>query len=169
MSMIPVIYFTARGDSGAGLGVSVLLAIGINRFVLAGLSAAVPLTVPEPSLTTANAIAPTAGTMAAAVAAFLGVGLRQALGGGDAGSVVVLCLTAGVFVLSGLLATRVHAHLIPGHGAIDFPAVLRAIQSTGYDGWVTVELYPYVDDPDEAGREALAFVQARLRELSPPG
>ena len=51
---------------------SVLAAIGINRFVLAGLSAAVPLTVPEPSLYTANAIAPTASTMAAAVAAFLG-------------------------------------------------------------------------------------------------
>jgi MFS family permease len=107
-SMIPVIYFTAQGNSGLGLGVSVLAAIGINRFILAGLSAAVPLTVPEPSLVTANAIAPTAGTMAAALAAFVGVGLRQALGGGDAGSVVVLCLTAGVFVVSGLLATRVH-------------------------------------------------------------
>ncbi|HQR80624.1 MAG TPA: MFS transporter, partial [Actinomycetota bacterium] len=60
-SMIPVIHFTASGDSGVGLGVSVLAAIGINRFILAGLSAAVPLTVPESSLTTANAIAPTAG------------------------------------------------------------------------------------------------------------
>ena len=35
LSMIPVIYFTAQGDSGVGLGVSVLAAIGINRFVLA--------------------------------------------------------------------------------------------------------------------------------------
>lgn len=138
LSMAPVVYFTAQGDSGAGLGVSVLLAIGINRFVLAGLSAAVPLTVPEPSLTTANAIAPTAGTMAAAVAAFLGVGLRQALGGGDAGSVVVLCLTAGVFVISALLATRVHAHQfgpLPGEHAQTARQVLRGLADGAHQLW----------------------------------
>ncbi len=54
-----------------------------------------------------------------------------------------------------IAATRVHEHLIPGHGAIDFAAVLKAIRSTRYGGWITVELYPYLDDPDTAGREAL--------------
>ena len=33
-------------------------------------------------------------------------------------------------------------------GAIDFAATLRAIAATGYDGWITVELYPYIDNPD---------------------
>ncbi|MEI2642824.1 MAG: MFS transporter [Candidatus Nanopelagicales bacterium] len=138
LSMAPVVYFTAQGDSGAGLGLSVLLAIGINRFVLAGLSAAVPLTVPEPSLTTANAIAPTSGTMAAALAAFLGVGLRQALGGGDAGSVVVLCITAGVFVISALLATRVHAHQfgpLPGEHGQTARQVLRGLTDGAQQLW----------------------------------
>jgi len=51
-------------------------------------------------------------------------------------------------------AERVHHHLVPGEGAIDFPAVISAIQRTGYDGWITVELYPYIDNPDEAGRRA---------------
>lgn len=137
-SMIPVIYFTAQGDSGVGLGVSVLAAIGINRFVLAGLSAAVPLTVPESSLTTANAIAPTAGTMAAAVAAFAGVGLRQALGGGDAGSVVVLCITAGVFVAAGLLSMRVHAHQfgpLPGEHSQSAKQVLRGLADGATQLW----------------------------------
>ncbi len=137
-SMIPVIYFTAQGNSGLGLGVSVLAAIGINRFILAGLSAAVPLTVPEPSLVTANAIAPTAGTMAAALAAFVGVGLRQALGGGDTGSVVVLCLTAGVFVISGLLATRVHrTHFgpLPGEHAQSARQVLRGLSDGAHQLW----------------------------------
>lgn len=55
--------------------------------------------------------------------------------------------------------TRKHAHLIPGHGAIDFPATLREIAQTGYDGWITVELYPYIDHPDEAGREAKEFLE----------
>lgn len=137
-SMIPVIYFTAQGNSGFGLGVSVLAAIGINRFVLAGLSAAVPLTVPESSLYTANAIAPTAGTMAAALAAFLGVGLRQALGGDDTGSVVVLCITAGVFVVAGLLATRVHrTHFgpLPGEHAETARQVLRGLTDGAHQLW----------------------------------
>ena len=49
--------------------------------------------------------------------------------------------------LEDIAATRVHRHLIPGRGAIDFEATLRAIAATGYDGWLTVELYPYIDDP----------------------
>lgn len=56
-----------------------------------------------------------------------------------------------------IAATRVHEHLIPGRGAIDFPALCRAIRRTGYGGFLTIELYPYVDDPDGAGREARDF------------
>ncbi len=63
-----------------------------------------------------------------------------------------------------IAATRVHEHLVPGRGAIDFDAVLSAIRGTGYDGWLTVELYPYLDDPDAAGREALTYLQDRLSE-----
>src|SRR5215510_11524343 len=61
--------------------------------------------------------------------------------------------------LEDIAATRVHHHLIPGEGAIDFRATLAAIKATGYDGWITIELYPYVDDPDAAARTALARVQ----------
>jgi sugar phosphate isomerase/epimerase len=61
-----------------------------------------------------------------------------------------------------IAGSRKHAHLIPGQGAIDLAAVLRAIAKTGYKGWVTVELYPYIDDPDEAGRKAKQFLEARM-------
>ena len=67
-----------------------------------------------------------------------------------------------------IAATREHVHLIPGRGAIDFPAVLRAIAASGYDGWITVELYPYLDDPDEAGREAKQFLDSLLAKLADP-
>jgi sugar phosphate isomerase/epimerase len=53
-----------------------------------------------------------------------------------------------------IAATRVHHHLVPGMGAIDFATVIEAIRKTGYDGWLTVELYPFVDDPDAAARRA---------------
>jgi sugar phosphate isomerase/epimerase len=55
--------------------------------------------------------------------------------------------------------TRVHHHLIPGRGAIDFAATVKAIRESDYDGWLTVELYPYLDDPDAAAREALEFMR----------
>jgi sugar phosphate isomerase/epimerase len=65
------------------------------------------------------------------------------------------------FHLEDIAATRVHHHLVPGEGAIDFAATFRAIREIGYDGWVTIELYPYVDDPDAAARTALQ----RVREV----
>jgi sugar phosphate isomerase/epimerase len=61
--------------------------------------------------------------------------------------------------LEDIAATRVHHHLVPGEGAIDFKATLKAIGETGYNGWITIELYPYVDDPDAAARTALERVQ----------
>ncbi len=67
--------------------------------------------------------------------------------------------------LEDIAATRVHKHLIPGHGAIDFPATLRAIADTGYQGWLTVELYPYIHAPDEAAQEAHAFLSNTLNFL----
>jgi len=66
------------------------------------------------------------------------------------------------FHLEDIAATRVHHHLVPGEGAIDFAATFRAIRQIGYDGWVTIELYPYVDDPDAAARTALERVQSVL-------
>jgi sugar phosphate isomerase/epimerase len=63
-----------------------------------------------------------------------------------------------------IAATREHAHLIPGRGAIDFSAVFREIERTGYHGWVTVELYPYIDDPDAAGREAKRYIERMTKD-----
>jgi sugar phosphate isomerase/epimerase len=68
------------------------------------------------------------------------------------------------FHLEDIAATRVHHHLIPGEGAIDFLATLRAIQGIGYQGWITVELYPYVDDPDAAARTAYQRVASLLAD-----
>ena len=64
-----------------------------------------------------------------------------------------------------IAATRIHQHLVPGRGAIDFEATLAAIAATGYDGWITVELYPYIEDPDAAAREAFHYMTAALTKL----
>ena len=65
-----------------------------------------------------------------------------------------------------IAATRVHRHLIPGHGAIDFEATLAAIAKTNYDGFITIELYPYIENPDSAAREAYEYITAIMRKLN---
>jgi len=60
-----------------------------------------------------------------------------------------------------IAATRVHHHLVPGEGAIDFVGVLRAIAAHTPDMWITVELYPYRDQPDAAARAARAHLLAQ--------
>ncbi|MEN0109896.1 MAG: sugar phosphate isomerase/epimerase family protein, partial [Planctomycetota bacterium] len=64
-----------------------------------------------------------------------------------------------------IAASRVHAHLIPGRGAIDLRATLAAIDATGYEGWLTVELYPYADEPDLAAAEAFAALVPMLDDV----
>jgi sugar phosphate isomerase/epimerase len=61
--------------------------------------------------------------------------------------------------LEDIAATRVHQHLVPGNGAIDFGETFRGLTDIGYTGWITVELYPYIEDPDRAAQSAFNFVQ----------
>jgi sugar phosphate isomerase/epimerase len=67
------------------------------------------------------------------------------------------------FHLEDIAATRVHHHLIPGEGAIDFTSTFQAIREIGYDGWITIELYPYIDNPDVAAQTALERVTEILK------
>ncbi len=69
------------------------------------------------------------------------------------------------FHLEDIAATRVHHHLVPGEGAIDFAATLRAIRAIGYQGWITIELYLYVDDPDTAANTARRRVMEIMSQL----
>jgi sugar phosphate isomerase/epimerase len=61
--------------------------------------------------------------------------------------------------LEDIAATRVHQHLIAGLGAIRFADVLKHMRQLGYAGDISLELYPYVDTPEEAGRDSLAFLK----------
>jgi sugar phosphate isomerase/epimerase len=64
-----------------------------------------------------------------------------------------------------IAATRVHHHLVPGEGAIDFGSVFKAIATHTPDLWVTVELYPYRDRPDDAARAARAHLLACAKSV----
>jgi len=62
--------------------------------------------------------------------------------------------------LEDIAATRVHNHLILGHGAIQLSEVFKTMISLGYQKDVSLELYPYVDTPEEAGRESLNYLRS---------
>ena len=66
--------------------------------------------------------------------------------------------------LEDIAATRVHNHLILGHGAIQLSDVFKTMVSLGYQGDVSLELYPYVDTPEEAGRESLNYLRSLLEK-----
>jgi sugar phosphate isomerase/epimerase len=49
---------------------------------------------------------------------------------------------------------RVHQHLTPGKGAINFPEIFTALREINYPGWVTVELYPYEATAEQVAKFA---------------
>ncbi|QCS42272.1 sugar phosphate isomerase/epimerase [Natrinema versiforme] len=55
-----------------------------------------------------------------------------------------------------------HYHRIPGEGDIDFRAIFDALADIGYDGFATLELYTYPDEPDRAARDAMAQLESYL-------
>jgi sugar phosphate isomerase/epimerase len=62
--------------------------------------------------------------------------------------------SASHFHLEDIAADRVHFHLPPGDGAMNFPAVFDALRDIGYAGWVTIELYPFQKDAPEVATRA---------------
>jgi sugar phosphate isomerase/epimerase len=67
------------------------------------------------------------------------------------------------FHLEDIAHTRQHYHLLLGEGAIDISGVLKAIEQTGYDGFVTVELYTYAEKPVEAALKSIAYLNEWLQ------
>ena len=107
LATLPIIALVVVGNDGLLLGLAVLTVLGVGRFVLAGLSASLPHVVSGRDLITANALTPTSGTIAAAIGAVGGIALRASVGGGDAGSELVLALAAFGFAGSAIAATRI--------------------------------------------------------------
>lgn len=136
--VIGVAWITTTGNSGIGLGLAVLLALGINRFILAGLSASLPHTVDRSVLVTANAYSPTTGTIFAAVGGVLGVVFMRGIGGGDVASTVLIIVAAIGFAISGLLALVIPANLLgpdDSEPRDSFASVVRGLVGGSQELW----------------------------------
>ncbi|GAB2575031.1 MFS transporter [Streptomyces capparidis] len=91
---------------------SALSVTAVNRFVLAGLSAALPRVVPGRELVMANAVSPTAGTVAATCGAGVGLVVSLVLDRGAAADAAVVLVGAGLYLCAALAARRIHADLL---------------------------------------------------------
>jgi len=60
--------------------------------------------------------------------------------------------------LEDIPADRTHEHTQLGDGAMDIDGFLRAVEDSGYDGFVTVELYPYQETAAQTARDAYAYL-----------
>ena len=59
--------------------------------------------------------------------------------------------------------TRVHFHLVPGDGKMDFLSILRTLEEVGYQGCATIELYSLWDkDPEESCRKAHQYLTSHF-------
>lgn len=92
------------------------------------------------------------------------VGHAYCMGEDLSGQIAKLAPQIRHYHFEDIAATRVHHHMVPGTGAIDFANVVGAIQRTGYDGWLTVELYPSIDDPDGAAKRAYEVLSPLLAQ-----
>ncbi|MER7516860.1 MFS transporter [Streptomyces sp. NPDC126499] len=106
---------------------SALSVTAVNRFVLAGLSAALPRVVDDERLVVANSLSPTAGTLAATVGGGLAFGARLVVGDSDA---VVVLLGAVLYLCSGLASLRMSRELLGPDPALVRPGLLSALSST---------------------------------------
>lgn len=140
---------------GLDLAVSVLLVLGVARFFLAGVAASLPHVVDGPLLVTANALTPTAGTIAAAIGGLVGVGIRAVSGGGDTGSIVVLaCAIASYIVSAAIAATLPKDRLGPDEDTVR-NSLLGVIQGFG-DGFRQLVQHPL------AGRAVVVVIVQRI-------
>ncbi|MGW0508922.1 MFS transporter [Streptomyces olivaceoviridis] len=89
--------------------VSALCVTAVNRFVLAGLSAALPRVVDTERLVLANSLSPTAGTLAATVGGALAFGVRIVASDSDAAVVV---LGAFLYLCASLASLRMAPGLL---------------------------------------------------------
>lgn len=101
----------AIGVKGAWLFVIVLLALSMNRFLLAGLSAALPHVVARRDLVLANSLTPTSGTIAFTIGLGLASALRSVLPLEQPDVSIVLLSGAG-YLGAALLARRLPVDLL---------------------------------------------------------
>ena len=106
LTLLVIAFLIFNDYTGVEITVVVLVAFGVNRLILAGLSAGIPLMTTPKDLISANALAVTGGSVWVVLGGGIGLGIRQLLDGSSsadhADAIIILVgslgyLTAALF------------------------------------------------------------------------
>jgi MFS family permease len=114
----------ALDNAGIPFYLAVLLTLGVNRFLLSGLSAGLPHVVDRDELVMANAVTPTSGTAFFLIGGGVGAVVKLLLDS----DLAVLGMTAVVYLTAALLALRLGRNQLGPDLTGAEPGVLEAIR-----------------------------------------
>ena len=128
------------GQLGVALTVLVLVAFGINRLILAGLSAGLPLIVSKNELISANAFAVTGGSIGVVIGGGIGFGLKKFFdmhGRSDLSDAKIIVLASLCYLTSAIISVRLgrsaigpvlHAESVKASGSQDIREGFRILR-----------------------------------------
>jgi len=107
LSIIALLLF--QGHTGIEITIFVLISFGVNRLILAGLSAGIPLMIESKSLISANALAVTGGSVCVVLGGGIGLGMRgllDSLTSADSADAYIILLGAVGYLVASLFASN---------------------------------------------------------------
>jgi len=106
-TLLVIAFLMYNNYTGIEITVFVLIAFGVNRLILAGLSAGIPLMTTPQSLISANALAVTGGSVWVVLGGGIGLGIRKLLdssASADRADAIIILVGACGFLAAALLA-----------------------------------------------------------------
>ena len=117
-NLLIIAYLVSNGATGLLLTFFVLIAFGVNRLILAGLSAGLPLLVKKEELIAANALAVTGGTIFVVIGGGLGIAVKNFItksNNADIADAIVILIAALGFTFAALATVRLGKFEIGPH------------------------------------------------------
>jgi MFS family permease len=118
IDLIIIAILIKSSTTGILLTLFVLIAFGMNRLILAGLSAGLPLLAPRESLISANALAVTGGTIGVVIGGGIGVGIKNIFDksfASDFSSFLIVLIACVGYALTSLSTSRLNKSDIGPH------------------------------------------------------
>ena len=109
IDLVIIAFLINSGATGIGLTLFVLIAFGVNRLILAGLSAGLPLVVKREELVTSNAIAVTGGTIGVVIGGGIGIGVKNLLDknlSSDYSDAILIAISCALYLSAAFFASR---------------------------------------------------------------
>ena len=114
-NLLIIAWLVSSGSTGIVLTMFVLFAFGVNRLILSGLSAGLPLLVKKEELIAANALAVTGGTIWVVIGGGIGIGIKNLLSqniDADFAEAVVILIASLGFLTAALACFRLNKYEI---------------------------------------------------------